>query len=357
MKRLFILVLGIALLLGIKFLFFPGAKDQTKSGPPPVQAMPVTIYVVDTAQLEQQITSTGTLRSNEEVDLIPEVSGKIVSLNFKEGDRVSKGQVLVKLNDNDLQAQLSKLQIQRKVQLEKADRLKSLLQLQGASQEEYDQAQNLVLVADADMNYVKAQIAKTEIRAPFSGIIGLRNLSEGAFVNANTPIARLQQTDLLKLDFAIPERYIDLLSLPLTVHFRVQGRTDDFKANVYALEPSVNTSTRTVQMRALVQNTNQQILSGQFAQVGLPLKTNHSALFIPTQAIIPILKGQKVFVCKNGKAQEAIVETGYRTDSQIEILSGLQAGDSVVVTGIMSLKKEAPLRVLPSKGQKKEAKG
>ena len=357
MKRILIVVIVIAVLLVIKFTFLSGKVEQPKSGPPGAgQTVPVNVFVVDSAQLNQQIASTGTLRSNEEVDLLPEVSGKIVSIHFKEGDRIAKGQLLVKLNDADLQAQLSKYQLQRKVQSEKAERLRSLLQIQGASQEEFDQAQNVVASADADMAFVRAQIAKTEIRAPFSGVIGLRSVSEGAFVNATSTIAHLQQTDILKLDFAIPERYISKLRLPLSVTFEVQGRDRSFEAKVYALEPLVSTSTRTVKMRALVQNNQEQILPGQFAQVSLPISSGQASILIPTQAIIPILKGQKVFVCKNGKAAEVKVETGYRSDAQIEILSGLQVGDSVITSGIMSLKADAPVRIIAAKNKTKEAK-
>ena len=187
-------------------------------------------------------------------------------------------------------------------------------------------------------------------------MIGLRSVSEGAFVSPTTRIARLQQTDQLKLDFTVPERYVSMLKLPLNVAFAVQGRADKFNASVYAIEPSVSSSTRTVQLRAHVSNTQQHLLPGQFAQVFLPLKSDHSSIFIPTQAIIPILKGQKVFVCKEGKAAEVKVETGFRNDAMIEIVKGLQVGDSVITTGIMSLKADAPLKIIAPKNQKKEVK-
>ena len=357
MKRTLILILGIALLILIKIFFLTKKEDPSKSGPPGKgQPTPVSVYIVDSSRIDNQITSVGTLRSEEEVDLQPEVSGKITSIHFREGDRVSKGQLLLQLNNADLLAQLGKLNVQRKVQEEKAGRLKSLLQMQGSSQEEYDQAQNVVASTDADIKYIQAQLAKTEVRAPFSGVIGLRSVSEGAFVTANTRIARLQQTDQLKLDFNVPERYISLLELPLKVAFGVQGRSDKFEANVYAIEPSVSNTTRTVQLRARVSNNAQQLLPGQFAQVLLPIKNDHSSILIPTQAIIPILKGQKVFVCKQGKAAEVKVETGYRNDAMIEVLSGLSVGDSVITTGIMSLKADAPLKIIPAKAQKKEVR-
>ena len=354
MKKLLILILGIAVLLIAKFLFLSKPNEPAKSNA--VQASPTSVYVIQTAELNQEITSTGTLYANEEVVLCPEVAGKITAINFQEGERVSKGQILVKLNAADLTAQLNKLQVQRKFQSEKAERLKNLLKIQGASQEEYDQAQSIVNATDADISYVESNIEKTEIRAPFSGVIGLRYVSVGAFVNAASRIATLQQNDLLKLDFSIPERYISQFTLPLNVQFSLQGSESINDAQVYAIEPMVDVNTRTFKMRARVQNSNHQIVSGQFAQIKLSLNSHKNSISIPTQSIIPTLKGKKVFVCKGGKAQEVQVETGFRNDEKIEILSGLQVGDSVLTSGLMSIKPDADLKIIPAKSTKKEAK-
>jgi membrane fusion protein (multidrug efflux system) len=354
MKNLLILIAGIAVILIVKFTFLSKPKDPAKSNT--VQASPTTVYIVQTADLNQEITSTGTLYANEEVVLCPEIAGKITSINFQEGERVSKGQILLNLNASDLVAQLNKLRVQRKFQSEKAERLKNLLKIQGASQEEYDQAQSIVSETDADIIYMQSTIEKTEIRAPFSGVIGLRYVSVGAFVNAASRIATLQQNDLLKLDFSIPERYISQFTLPLSVQFSLQGAVQKHEAQVYAIEPMVDVNTRTFKMRARVQNSNHQIVSGQFAQIKLSLNPHKNSILIPTQCIIPTLKGKKVFLCKGGKAQEVQVETGFRNDEQIEILSGLQVGDSVLTSGLMSIKPDADLKIIPAKSTKKEAK-
>jgi membrane fusion protein (multidrug efflux system) len=354
MKKLLILIAGIAVVLIVKFVFLSKPKEPAKSNA--VQASPTSVYVIQTSELNQEITSTGTLYANEEVVLCPEVAGKITAINFQEGERVSKGQILVKLNATDLTAQLNKLQVQRKFQSEKAERLKNLLKIQGASQEEFDQAQSIVNATDADISYVQSTIEKTEIRAPFSGVIGLRYESVGAFVNAASHIATLQQNDLLKLDFSIPERYISQFTLPMSVQFSLQGSKSINDAQVYAIEPMVDVNTRTFKMRARVQNSNHQILPGQFAQVKLALNSHQNSILIPTQCIIPTLKGKKVLLCKNGKAQEAIVETGFRSDEQIEILTGLQIGDSVLTSGLLSIKPDADLKIIPVKSAIKEAK-
>jgi membrane fusion protein (multidrug efflux system) len=357
MKKLLMLFAGIAVLLGVKFIFFSKQNEPVKTnGPGAQQAIPVSVYVTQTSEIDQEITSTGTLFANEEVVLTPEVSGKITAINFNEGERVSKGQVLVKLNDADLVAQLNKLRVQRKFQFEKAERLKNLLKIQGTSQEEFDQAQSMLDASDADMSYLQSNIAKTEIRAPFSGVIGLRYLSVGAFVNASSRIATLQQNDLLKLDFSIPERYISQFDLPLTIQYKLQGSEISNEAQVYAIEPMVDVNTRTFKMRALVNNASFKILPGQFAQIKLQLNAQNHSILIPTQCIIPTLKGKKVFICKEGKAQEVQVETGFRNDEQIEVLSGLQVGDSVITSGLMSIKPDAALKIIPAKSTQKEAK-
>lgn len=354
MKKLLILILGIAVLLLVKFLFLSKPEEPAKSKA--VQASPTSVYIVQAAEFNQEITSTGTFYANEEVVLCPEVAGKITAINFQEGERVTKGQILVKLNVADLTAQLYKLQVQRKFQSEKAERLKNLLKIQGASQEEYDQAQSIVNATDADISYVQSNIEKTEIRAPFSGVIGLRYVSVGAFVNAASRIATLQQNDLLKLDFSIPERYISQFTLPLSVQFSLQGSEIINDAQVYAIEPMVDVNTRTFKMRARVNNASFKILPGQFAQIQLSLNSHENSILIPTQCIIPSLKGKKVLLCKSGKAQEAQVETGFRSDEQIEILSGIQIGDSVLISGLMSIKSDTPLKIIPAKSSKKEAK-
>lgn len=356
MKKLLILIAGIAVLLLIKFTFFSKQNEPAKSNPTNQQASPVSVYVIQTSELNQEITSTGTLYANEEVVLSPEVPGKITAINFREGARVSQGQILVKLNAADLTAQLNKLKVQRKFQSEKAERLKNLLKIQGASQEEFDEARSILEASDADISYVQSTIDKLEIRAPFSGVIGLRYSSVGAFVNSSSRVATLQQNDILKIDFSIPERYISQLTLPLSIQFSLQGSFKIFDAEVYAIEPAVDVNTRTFKMRARVQNPNQQLVPGQFAQIKLALNSHKNAILVPTQCIIPTLKGKKVVVCKNGKALDVQVETGFRNDKQIEILSGLHTGDSVLTSGLMSIKPDAPLKIIPAKSPIKEAK-
>lgn len=349
-KSILILVSILLVLALIKIIWLqPEQNDAPKVGPNKAQAVAVTGFVVHTQMLENNIFSSGTVMANEEVELRPEVSGKLVAIYFKEGSAVAKGALLAKINDADLQAQLHKLQLQFKLAKERANRLKALLDINGVSQEEYDASVNLQQSAAADIDFTKAQIAKTEIRAPFNGQIGLKKLSVGAFVSNANVLATMQQTDVLKLDFTVPERYSSLIAVGDRVHFSVENQKDTFEAKVFAVEPKIDQQTRNVLIRAVYQNGHASIVPGTFAKVELLANKKTEAIMVPTEAVVPDLKGKKVFVCAQGKAKPVKVMTGTRTDAMIEIQSGLEVGDTLITTGIMSLKPDAPVKVMSIK--------
>jgi membrane fusion protein (multidrug efflux system) len=350
MKKIIIIILIIVLLVFIKMFFLnPGNNEKNPgmaAGKNSTTFTPVNIYVAKKEQLTNKLFVTGTIIANEEITLMPEISGKIVKLNINEGDEVKKDELLVKINDADLQAQLKKSELQVKLAEDKVNRQKQLLTISGISQEEFDIALNQLNTLKADIEYTKAQIAKTEIRAPFNGIIGLKNVSEGSFVSPTTRIASIQQLDQVKVDFSIPEKYTESINKNAIINFSVANSDKKYTAKVYAIEPKIDMAMRTVQVRAISDNKNKALFPGATAKIEVPLKEINDAIVIPTEAIIPILKGQKVFVCKNGKANEVVVETGIRTDSGIQIISGIAAGDSVITTGIMQLKNNAPVKPL-----------
>jgi membrane fusion protein, multidrug efflux system len=305
----------------------------------------VTGFVANPAVLENNISSSGTILANEEVELRPETSGKLVSVLFREGTFVKKGELLVKINDADLQAQLKKLNLQYKLAKEKETRLKGLLEIKGLSQEEYDVAANELQTLEADMDFTKAQIAKTEIRAPFDGKIGLKSVSEGSFVNNTNIIASIQQTDILKIDFAIPEKYASFVNTGDSVKFSVEGVSGKLTGRVAAIEPKIDAQTRNLMIRATYINSSGKVYPGAFANVVLIANKKQSSFMIPSESIIPDMKGSKVFIAKNGKATPVRVETGIRSESKIEIVSGLTTGDTVITTGIMSLKPEMNVKI------------
>jgi membrane fusion protein (multidrug efflux system) len=351
-KTIGIILFVIAILVIVKMVFLK-PKDGGKAPGPAAgaKAAPtmVTVYVAVPEDVSNKVFASGTVLANEEVELMPEISGKILALKFNEGTTVSKGDLLVKINDADFQAQVKKLELQVKLAEEKENRGKQLLAINGLSQEEYDVLLNQLNSAKADIDYLKAQIAKTEIRAPFNGVIGLKAVSEGSFISPNVRIASILQIDPVKIDFSIPEQYAGLIKKNDALQFSIEGLSKPFSAKIYAIEPRVDLNTRSIQIRAICPNPDHAIFPGAFAKVDLPLKEIPDAIMIPTEAIVPVLKGKKVFVCKDGKAVSVPVETGIRTAARVQVVKGLQVGDSVITTGVMQLKPDSPVKALKSK--------
>lgn len=288
---------------------------------------------------------TGTVEANEIVDIRSEISGLIESLNFSEGSQVNAGQVLIKLNDSELRAQLSQAQTRTTLAAENERRAKLLLEKEAISQEEYDIASAEFRTAKAQIDLIQAQLRKTAVIAPFSGKIGLRNFSKGSYITSSDIIAQLVNTSKIKLQFSVPEKYAHLVKVGTTVEFNVQGVKQSFIGHIYALEPFIDPSSRTLTVRALTDNQDNLLIPGAFANVILPLENISDALLIPTEALIPIQNGKKVFVQKNGKAKEILVETGARTDSTILITKGLAIGDTVLTSGVMSLRDGSVVKV------------
>jgi membrane fusion protein (multidrug efflux system) len=345
-KNILIIASVMLILIGVKLTFLK-PKNQAKSGSPGAMGKSapsnVTAFITSASTLDNQLFSFGTVRAYEEVMLMPEVAGKLTQINFKEGTNVSKGSLLAKISDVDLQAQLSKLNLQLKLAKEREARLKSMIEIKGVSQEELDGAINLVNTINADIEFCKAQIAKTEVRAPFDGQIGLRQVSEGSFVNSATVIASIQQTKLLKIDFTVPEKYAAIVVPGNIVKFTVDNINQTFTAKVDAVEPKIDEQTRNITIRAVFNNEGGRIYPGAFARIELSANKKQEAILIPTEAIIPELKGKKVFVNRSGKAIPVKVKTGLRNDVRIEITEGLKVGDTVITTGIMTLKPEAEI--------------
>jgi membrane fusion protein (multidrug efflux system) len=349
-KTVLIILVLLVVLVSLKLTVLT-TKTQTAAGNNQAKPAPsnVTVSIAQAVKFDTKIETTGTTLSNEEVDLKPEASGKIIQLLFKEGDKVEKGELLLKLNDADLVATLKKLELQEKLASDKEGRESKLLGIKGVSQEEYDAALNALQGIRADMEFTKAQIAKTEVRAPFNGVIGLKSVSEGSYVSPTIKIASIQQLDPIKIDFSIPEKYSGSVHKGGKIHFRLQGQQGQFEGSIYAIEPKIDLATRTLQLRAQCPNRNGTILPGSFANIELILSEANNTILIPTEALVPVLKGQNVFLFKHGEAYSQKVETGTRTAAQIEITNGLQPGDTVITTGIMQLKPGASVRIVQNK--------
>lgn len=308
--------------------------------------MAVNAYVVTPRTLDNNILASGTLMPYEDAELHPEISGKITQLNLSEGAAVSKGALLVKLYDADLQAQLKKLKLQKEQAQKTEGRIKQLLAINGVGQQEYDDVVTSINNIEADMDLIQAQISKTEIRAPFNGVVGLKNVSLGSYVTPATLIATFQQIDPLKVDFTVPEKYTASTKKGDALKFNVDGFDEQFTGKIYAVEPRIDEATRSIKVRAQVQNTKAKLFPGAFAKVDLDLKTIDDALMVPTQSIIPDARNKKVIVVNKGKAEFRVVETGVRSETYIQIVKGLSAGDTVVTTALMYIKPDMTLKVV-----------
>ncbi|MGN6510245.1 MAG: efflux RND transporter periplasmic adaptor subunit [Chitinophaga sp.] len=303
----------------------------------------VDAYVAKPVKLNESIEASGTLQSNEEVELKPEITGRITHIYFKEGVKVSKGTLLIKLYDGDILAQIRKLELQQQLAKTTLSRQQQLLKINGISQQDVDVTSNQVSAYAADIEYNRAQLQKTEIRAPFSGTIGLRNVSEGAIVGPATIMTTLQQLDPLKIDFATPEKYRNAIRKGDPVTFTVAGDTVKYKGSIYAIDPKIDLATRSVKIRALVPNPSGRLFPGSFAKTTIQLRDNPNAIMIPSQAVIPGTRFKQVIVADSGKAKFVVVETDVRTENNVQITDGVRAGDTVITTGILQLKPGMPL--------------
>lgn len=321
------------------------APAATPSRPPP--ALVVTGVRVTPVPFAETITANGTLRADESVELQAELSGKVVAINFREGARVRAGDLLVKIDDSSLQASLRRAEARRELAQFREQRIKLLLDQGGYSQQTYDEARSELTIQDAEADLIRAEINKTEIRAPFDGVVGLRSVSLGAYVNPSIRIATLQRVHTLKLDLSIPERYSTRIEAGAPVRFTVAGSGETHEGEVYAVEPRIDVSTRTVLLRALCHNPHQILLPGTFARIELTVTRAEDALLVPAIAVIAGLDERFVFVAKGERAERVRVRTGARTATEVHIIEGLAPGDTVLTSGVQQLRQGMPVQVSP----------
>lgn len=307
-------------------------------------ALSVEGMVLQTSAIDDKIYSTGTLLPNEEVELRPETSGRIVGIYFEEGSRVSKGQLLAKIDNSELNAQLNKLKVQGKLAKSEEARQQKLLDIEAISQGEYDVTLNQLNTLEAEIDLVETQISKTNIISPFGGVVSLRNVSEGGYVSPSTLIASMQQIDPIKVEFSVPERYISEIKEGTVVNYSVTNTNDTYQAKVYAIDSKIDVNTRTVKVRARSNNPDNSLRPGAFARVEIILKTFEDAILVPSDAILTELEGEKVFITENGKATSKRVKTGIRNENMVQIVEGLAPKDTLVLTGLMSIQEGKPIQ-------------
>ncbi len=298
----------------------------------------VSGIVLHPRSLDNKIVATGTLLANEEVEIRGEVPGRVTTINFDEGSFVTKGRLLIKIEDDELQAQYKKLRFEEKQASDDLFRKEKLLELKAVSQEEYDRAEILLGIIRSQIDLLKSQISKTEVYAPFDGRIGLRRVSQGEFISSSEIIASLIQTDPIKIDFTIPEKYLRIVRTGAKITFHTESSDSTFTGSVYAIEPKIDPSTRNITLRAICPNPGNILVPGSFARVDIILEQIPDALILPTEAVIPHLNGEKVLVYRSGKVQSRIIRTGIRTEREVQVIKGLEPGDTVLTTGLLQVR-------------------
>ena len=304
----------------------------------------VRMLTVHAETLGDRIVTVGTILPNEEVEVRSETSGKIERIAFHEGRRVQKGDLLVKINDAELQAQLLRAQYREALTEQQEQRQRQLFDKKLASQEEFNIAVNELNIAKAEVQLIKTQIAKTEFRAPFDGVIGLRFLSEGSYVTPATRITTLQDNRTVKVDFKVPEKYASGIANGGKINFKIQEAARSFAGTIYARDTKIDQTSRTLHVLARSPNPDGALLPGSFANVEVML-AEKKALLIPAEALIPELKGHRVFVAKGGKAVSQEVEIGIRTDERVEVTQGLAEGDTLIASAILQLRHGMAVRM------------
>ena len=322
-------------------------KPQASRGGGGRMQGPVTVdaFVVSERSIAEDIEVPGSLLPYEETQIRAEVGGRVIHLDINEGATVPKGKLLVKLFDQDLQAQLKKLEVQLKIKEKTEERSSELLAIQGSSQQDYDLSALDVENLRADIEATRIAISKTEIRAPYSGTLGLRNVSMGAYIAPNDVITNIRQVDKLKLEFSIPEKYAKEISPGYVVSFMVDGGGRRHSAKVIATENSVDQTTRTLRVKAEVSEKHSELIPGVFAKVNLQLGKTANALMVPTQSVIPNARNKQVIVVKRDSVVFSVVETGIRDSVYIQLLSGVKPGDTVVTTGLMAIRPSSKVKI------------
>lgn len=343
-------LIGGVFLIGLGVLIWP--KLQPKEdlslsfGATAGDARPaVNAVVVSPRLVLDRIFTTGVILPNEVVELSMESAGKVTGLFFDEGRVVEAGELLLKINDSELQAQFKTAELRIKQAREIEVRQRTLLEREGLSQAEYDLASNELSVQEAQLDLIRAQIDKTELRAPFGGVIGLRYVSEGSYVTSASKIATLQDIDPIKVEFSIPEKYASRVAVGDVIRYSVEGYSGTFDGQIYAFEPSIQQDTRSLRLRARSANMGTKLLPGSFVNIELVFNEIEGALTVPSVAIIPELGGAKVFLYSSGIVVPRVIETGIRMSGNVQVTSGLAPGDTVITSGLQTVFPGMPIRL------------
>jgi membrane fusion protein (multidrug efflux system) len=312
-------------------------KRTGREGSGRSNALSVEAMLIKPQLLENKIFTTGTLLANEEVELRSEISGRITGVFFQEGSRIAKGSLMLKIYDRELQAQFRRKELEEKLAADAESRERSLFEIKAISQEAYDKTLNALRLIQAEKEVIESQIGKTEIRAPFNGVVGLRYVSEGGYVSPNMLAATMQELDPMKVEFSVPEKYAREIKSGVEILVSTGDSEESHEGVIYASETKIDANTRTIKVRGKIPNTQATMIPGSFAKVEITLAVLPAAIVIPSGAVIPELNSEKVYLCVNGKAKSVLIKTGIRTEKSVQVVDGLTADDTLIVTGLMQL--------------------
>jgi membrane fusion protein (multidrug efflux system) len=336
----------ISLLLTLPLLLFSckeEKKENADSKAKPSSATIVDVLIAGAGNIDNNVEVNGAIIPMETVNINPEVSGRLTMLNAPDGGRVTQGAILARINDADLQANLSKTKVLLEMAQKTEERLRKLLAINGINQSEYDLALNQVNSLKADLLVTQAQLDKTIIRAPFTGVLGLRQISPGAYVTPAITLTTLQQVDRVKIDFNVPEFYTNMIRVGGSVQIQTNESNLKRRATIVATDPQINPTTRNLRVRAVLDGNA--IAPGTFVKVFLEAGKNKNSILVPTNAIIPDARAKKIIVAKGGEGVFVDIETGLRGTGFVEVTKGLNPGDSVVVTGVLFVRPKQPVKV------------
>ena len=336
-KNIIFIILALAFAGAIVYKILLSKPAQMRVGGLTRTDLPVNMQVVKPEKFTETLSVIGSIEANESVVLKSEVSGKITGIFFNEGQYVEKDKLLIKVYDDDLQAQLAKAQANFKLTEDVEARQRQLLDKEAISRQEYDVSYANLQAAQADIALLTAQISKTEIKAPFDGTIGFRKVSPGEYITPGVDIASLVNDDPAKIQFVVPEKYAQMLGRNTVIRYRLEGQPLERRATVYAVAPYIDQATRTLQLKALTPNPKGMLIPGAFAKIEVLMETQPNVVLIPAEAILSESTGQKVYLYKGGKVKPVMVETGTRTNDRVEIVRGIVPGDTVITTGMMQI--------------------
>ena len=324
-----------------------GEKKNTTAaaGKPGSSELQVEAIVVKTSSISDKLEVSGNILPFESTEIKPEISGRVVSLNITEGAMVPSGHLLVKLFDGDLRAELQKLMVQQQIASKTEERQKELLKIQGISQQDYDLSLLQLNNIDADIQLTKVAISKTEIRAPYAGKLGLKNISPGAYISPSNILTTISQVNQLKVEFSIPEKYSSQIRNGMKINFSVEGSPETYSALISATESSVEQNTRNLKIRALVKGGDKYLIPGNFAKVEIILGKNENAIMIPSQAIIPVARGKQVVMLKDGNVKFCNITTGVRDSSNVQVVEGISKGDTLITTGLLFIRPDSKIKI------------